>query len=102
MNIFRGDTFLKEWSLKTSNGDIFKFQKGDIVIYCLYKTVNDPILKKSINISEEQNSIEIFFSSEDTKFLECGNYFLEIQLTYDRDKVQTFKYSLNVEMDAIV
>lgn len=102
MNIFRGDTFLKDWKVKTSNGEDYIFQKGDIIRYCLYKDVDKPIQKKEIIIEEEQQSVEIFYSHEETSKLQIGNYVLEIELTYDKNKVQTFKYTnIYVDKDAI-
>lgn len=101
MNLFRGDTFLKEWKVNTSNGKSYIFKQGDIIKYCLYKNINEPILDKTITISVEQDNVEIIYTSEETKNIPCGDYSLEIELTYDSNKVQTFKYKLTVEEAAI-
>lgn len=101
MKIFQGDTFLKIWKVKTSDGQSYTFKNGDIIKYCLYKNINNPILNKTISISEEQDNVEIIYTSEETKNIDGGDYSLEIELTYDTNKVQTFKYELIVEEDAI-
>lgn len=60
MNIFRGDTFLKDWKVKTSNGEDYIFQKGDIIRYCLYKDVDKPIQKEDfVSYTATQNKTSV-------------------------------------------
>lgn len=83
----RGDELNLNLSLQLDSGDTYTFEQGDKVVFSLYnkgKMNENAILIKEVDATPEATSLEISFTSEETKIGEMANkpveYWYEIEL----------------------
>ena len=80
MKDFRGDTFFRSYSVEFDNEN-YTFKSGDIikVAFCLY--TGEKFLEKIINVSTEQDQVDISWSANEMATLKIGEYILETEIT---------------------
>lgn len=102
MEKFRGDTFLFHITIE-NNGESQSFQIGDIVKFGMKRKTNcnEYALYKEVEITEEQSSVDLIFSSEETSKLKNQVYQVEIELTRNNIVETVYRDTLTVVEDVI-
>lgn len=83
----RGDVMNITLTLKTLDGSDYTFQNGDKIVFSVYnknKMDEEAVLLKEVDVLEQQESVIISLSSEETKIGELINkpvdYWYEVEL----------------------
>ncbi|WP_317316525.1 hypothetical protein [Longibaculum muris] len=85
ISLTRGDTALLNVEIVNNEGEIYELEDGDICEFTLKKyTSSDNVL-----IKKEVVSGEIKISPDDTKNLDYGQYFYDVQVTMANGDVAT-------------
>lgn len=97
--IFRGDTWIKTFSLKETSGDQIILTNGDKVYFSLKANINDVsyILQKEIT-SFTNGKATIILTHEDTNLLTLREYQYDVQFNYGSN-VKTQKGIFKVKGD---
>ena len=80
MQNFRGDTFFRSYSVEFEN-EKYNFKIGDSIklAFCLY--TGEKFLEKIINVSTQQEQIDVSWSANEMATLKIGEYILETEIT---------------------
>lgn len=98
MELFRGDTFLKQ--IGTTN---YTFRVGDKLHIAIMKNEysKEYLYEGVIELTEEKDFVDLEIPASKTKEFPVGDLLLEVELTTVDEIVQTNQYKINVRMDGI-
>lgn len=96
---FRGDTFLRSYSIEFEDG-IYTFQAGDKIkiAFCKYNGNKYLLKEKILPIGEDE--IDITFTGDEMSTLEIGEYILEVEFTTN-NFVITQQEKIHIDEDFI-
>lgn len=88
ISLTRGDSLILTISIK-KNGEDYQPVPGDVIRFALKESISDnlmPLIMKNVDI----DTMSLTINPEDTKSLEYGTYFYDLELTTTDGYVDTF------------
>jgi hypothetical protein len=85
----KGDTIIMPFVVVNNDKSIYQVQSGDIINFGMKKNYSDAecIIEKTINV----DTLTLILEHDDTKGLEVGAYYYDIQITKaENNEVNTF------------
>ena len=96
---FRGDTFLRSYSIELEN-DIYTFQSGDKIKIAFCRYDDKKFLPKVIDLPVGKTEVDVTFTADEMATLEIGDYILETEVT-TQDFVKTHQEKIKIDQDYI-
>ena len=86
--LVRGDTLRTEVGLTTEDGEEYVPQEGDVISFAAKRYYQDKntVISKAIST----DTLLLGLDPQDTKSLDFGPYYYEVQITYANGDVDTF------------
>lgn len=92
ISLTRGDKATISLQCQTDNGELYTFQKGDVIKLGIYTKKGldlPPVLEKKVIVEEASTDINICLDSEDTKIGAYANKAIEYWYEISLNDIQT-------------